>query len=316
MLLCTMLFSGCTINGRQVYLSTGCGRGNIFRIGDKKCSEEEARVYLANYYNLYGNVGSISLWNSGMNTDRLETSVKDAVLDHLSMIYAMDQYAETSDISLTDEEEQKAEDAAQKYSESLTDDDKDYLKVSVKDLTGMYEHYILAEKVYEDLMTQVDDEVSEDEARIMDAYVIYLSAGETDKADKVDEAIDAGEDFADITQNYSEDDTDEVSFGRGKYPQEVEDTAFGLENGEISDRITTDTGIYYVKCVEKYDEKLSEANKENVIASRQQTLINTIIQDQSKNYLTYLDDNTWYNMEDTPASGVTTDQFFSTVSGL
>ncbi len=39
----------------------------------------------------------------------------------------------------------------------------------------MYEHYALAEKVYKQLMSGVDENVSEDEARIMEANVIYVT---------------------------------------------------------------------------------------------------------------------------------------------
>ncbi|MBQ5430363.1 MAG: peptidyl-prolyl cis-trans isomerase [Lachnospiraceae bacterium] len=307
-------FSGCKIAGREVFFSTGSGVGNVFRIGNLRCSEKEARVYLANYHNLYRSVGEVDLWSANLNTDHLTRNLKQAVLDHLSMVYAMDEYAKEENISLSDSEEQKIADAAEAYYDSLTVDDRAYLRTSEGDIRRIYEHYALAQKVYARLMTQVDEEVSEDEARIMDAYVIDLSQGSQTDAAAADAALKVAstpEQAAAVAQKYSQNEKEMVSFGRGTYPTQVEEAAFALDDGESSGQVVTDQGIYLIYCVDKYDKKLSEENKINVIAARKKALISEIITKQTKDKFSYLNQSAWDSLDADPGNSVKTNSFFT-----
>ena len=307
-------FSGCKIAGKEIFLSTGSGVGNVFRIGNLRCSEKEARVYLANYYNLYRHVGEVDLWSANLNTDHLTENLKQAVLDHLSMVYAMNEYAREEDISLSETEKQKVEAAAQAYYDSLTVDDRAYLKTSVSDLDKIYEHYALAQKVYANLMTQVDEEVSEDEARIMDAIEVRmpkdnqadvaLARSELQAAESKDQAVL-------VAQKYSLGDKEMVSFGRGSFPEEVEERAFALDDGESSAPVISGDDVYLFYCVDKYDKKLSEENKVNVIASRKKALISEIIEKQTKDEFSYLNQSAWDDLDANPGNSVETNSFFT-----
>ena len=55
---------------------------------------------------------------------------------------------------------------------------------------------------------------------------------------------------------------------RGEYPQVVDDVAFRLDNNEQSDLIQTEDGYYFIKCINKFDKDLTEANKENIVVKR------------------------------------------------
>ena len=48
------LLCGCSIGGRQVVLTSGLGSQEVFKIGGEACRLAEAKVYLANYQNIYG----------------------------------------------------------------------------------------------------------------------------------------------------------------------------------------------------------------------------------------------------------------------
>ena len=52
----SLLFTGCSIGDRQVYFASKSGGHTVFKIGRMACSREEAKVYLANYKNLYGKI--------------------------------------------------------------------------------------------------------------------------------------------------------------------------------------------------------------------------------------------------------------------
>lgn len=76
------------------------------------------------------------------------------------------------------------------------------------------------------------------------------------KAEEVLAKAKAGEDFATLAKEYSDDpgskDTGgEYTFGRGKMVKPFEDTAFALEPGQVSDLVETQFGYHIIKLSEK-----------------------------------------------------------------
>ena len=76
-----------------------------------------------------------------------------------------------------------------------------------------------------------------------------------ERADAILQRIRAGEDFATLARQYSEDPGSrnsggEYIFGRGKMVPEFEAAAFSLEPGEVSDIIQTRFGYHIIKTEE------------------------------------------------------------------
>ena len=304
-----LIFSGCTYQDQQVYISSGSGSDNLFRIDTMRCPTKEARVYLANYRNLYGQLMGADLWNAGFDTKRIETELLDAVLDHLATVYVMNVYAAGIEAELGEEELAVIGEAADEYYGSLNETELTYMGVSRDDIYEMYKRYALAEKVYYDLMNTVDEEVSEDEARVMDAYVLYLT--DLDKAAELAPEIAAsGEEFENYVNTYSEGNKNVISFSRGTYPPEIETVVFSLDKGQISELLTADDGYYFFQCVSVYNEELSEENKANVIAERKKALFDQIIKQQQETYYSTLNEEEWDKLYIPTDEGITTETFF------
>lgn len=305
-------FTGCKVNDHIVYFSSGAGFGNVFRIGDLKCPLKEARVYLANYKNLYGTIGSVSLWDGSFDTTLMESSIKDSVLSHLSTVYAFDLYAREQKVTLTKKEEKAIENVAAEYYDSLSKKETKYLRVKESDIRKMYTNYVLAEKVYFSLMETVDDDVSEDEARVMDAYVLFV----TDKslAQRIGSQISAGYDFESLVNTYSEGEKTVVSFGRHTYSEEIESVVFQLNNGQVSSMLSDENGYYFFQCVNKYNETLSEENKTNVISERKSALVEEIIQKQNEEHYSNLNQKLWDKTSMNLDDEITTDSFFKVLN--
>ena len=303
-----MTLSGCAIGDTTIRFGGGPGVFNVFSIGSMSCPKSEALIYLANAKNLYGIVGGVSLWSDDYPTASLEEGVKNNVLGHLTRVYTLDIYAQDNDIELSDIELSRISEAADEYFESLTEKEKEYFGVTRDGINEMYVHYATAMKVYADLMNQVDEEVSEDEARIMDAYVLFTTS-ESD-AKKAKKELKEGKDFMSVLATYGTGDTGLLSFGRGTYDEEVEAKMFSLDDEEISGEIVGDNGYYFVLCMDKYDDELSEANKASIVTRRKEEVIENIIQSQYEEYDSQLDKEFWdqLKIED---EGIETDSFFS-----
>lgn len=310
-LLLAFSLQGCAIGDFHIYASSTSGIGNVFKIGSMTCSKKEFRVYLANYKNLYGTFDDISLWDSE-NVDIMEEAVKSAVLNHLTKVYCFNQYAKDNDIKLSSDEENLCEKAAEEYYNSLNSQEKSYMHASCGDIEKMYKKYALAEKVYFKLMNSVDDEVSEDEARVMDAYVMCVEKEKT--ANDVYVQLKAGASFENLAGTYTILDSVKMSFGRNEFPKEVDDVVFRMENGQISEPIETDDGYYIIYCVNKYNKELSESNKANVIANRKKDLINDLVSDQEEKYYSHFSESTLRNIEINKNEEIKTDSFFEVLN--
>lgn len=286
LLFCLLAFSGCSIAGKEVMLAFGGGGLSIFKIGSMRCEENELRVYMANYKNIYGKVGETDLWSGDFDVDTMENAIRMLSVEHLARVYSMNLYAKDNDICLEDKELDKVRTAAGEYYASLNDKEKKYMKVKKRDIEEMYERYALAEKVYFGLMDSIDEDISEDEARVMDGFVIDTK--DAAMAELIREALAEGTDFESLCTIYSTSDKGEISFSRSTYPDEVEKVAFSMENEEISDMIEADGTYYFIYCTNKYNKTLSEENKERIVSYRKKNAIEEIIRSQSESYYSYL----------------------------
>ena len=79
------------------------------------------------------------------------------------------------------------------------------------------------------------------------------------QAEAVLARVKAGEDFAALAKQYSEDDTNNATggdldyFGRGSMVPEFEQAAFAMKPGEISDLVKTSFGFHIIKLIDRRD---------------------------------------------------------------
>ena len=223
----------------------------------------------------------------------------------------MDLLAEDQGIALTTEEKARIKDAAAKYYESLNEAELTYTGASQSDIESMYEDYALANKVYQSLTQSVDEEVSDDEARIMEAMQIYVKT--QDKAEEVSAKLAAGEDFAAVASNYNQKPVIEITFGRGDLPEEVEKAAFELDDGAVSDCIQTDDGFYFIKCINKFNEELTDANKSNIVDAREKAAFDDVYEEFVSTLASNLNESVWENIPLVTDGSISTNSFFEII---
>lgn len=111
-------------------------------------------------------------------------------------------------------------------------------------------------------------------------------------AEEVLKRAKAGEDFAKLAKQYSEDpgskDTGgEYTFPRGKMVKEFETAAFALNTNQVSDIVTTQFGYHIIKMSEKLPAKKHEFSE--VSPKIKEYLIQSAIQKQGPGYLDKLE---------------------------
>lgn len=304
----SLLLGGCRIGNREIVVSGTLTDKQVFKINKTACGLKEARVYLTNYQNIYGTAYGIDLWKHDFGENSLEKYVKDITLEKLAYVVTMDLLAESQGVALTEEEMAQAGEAAKEYYASLSQEEIGYLGVTESDILEYYSHYALARKLYQSLTSSVNEEVSDDEARVIEMMQIFVRDGT--KAAEVAARLENGDDFASVANNYNQLSAIQVTVSRDELPEEVEQVAFQLDDGEISGKIETDGGYYFVKCLNKYNEELTEANKSNIVEKREKEAFDDVYNTYVFGLSSDLNQELWENLELDTSGTISTDSFF------
>lgn len=306
----SLLVSGCSIGGKEVVVSEAMTNHQLFKIGTTTCSLKEAKVYLVNYQNIYGTAYGLNLWEHDFGDDSLKDYVKNITMQELTQVISMDQLAKSRELELSEEEKNRMAQAAEEYFASLTEEEKDYMGVSESDIQDYYEHYALAQKLYTSLTGAVNEEVSDDEARVMELMQIYVS--DSTKADEVAARLAAGEDFASVANNYNEAGSIQITASRDDLPAEVSATAFQMDNDQMSGKIEAENGFYFIKCLNKYNQELTEANKTNIVEKREKEAVDDVYNEYTESLTSSINEKVWDALEPETGSGMQTNSFFET----
>ncbi len=307
-------FTGCTIGDTEYVWNVKpvISKEYVFTINGIECSKEEAKLYLCNYQNIYGHEYGVNLWEHDfgyvLSDDSLENYVKDITLTELANIMCMTQLAKAQDVSLTEEELTKVENATNEYFSSLTEAELAYMELDKNELKEFYKKYATAQKLFDTLTEGVNEEVSDDEARVIRVQQIYVETKED--ADIVLAKLENKDDFASVASNHNEASTIETTMKRDEYPIEVEAVAFQLDNGEQTGMITTEKGYYFIKCISKYEEELTEQNKVSIIAKRRKEQFEDVFQGFVETSEFVLNESIWEGIIIDTSGTITTNSFF------
>ena len=305
--------TGCTIGNTEIVLNTNyVGRRQVFSINGEKCTREEARLYLCNYQNIYGYAFGLNLWEYDQTKldggQTLEEYVKDVTLAELANIMCMAQLAEQMQITLTETEKNKVSKAADEYYGSLSKEERSYIGIDKSKLKKYYEKYAVAQKLYNTLTQGVNEEVSDDEARVIRIQQIFVKSKE--KALLVKEKLENKEKFDSLASTYNEADVIERNLARGELPKAVDDVAFHLDDGKTSEMIVTENGYYFIKCLNKFDEELTEENKDNIIAKRRKEQFDDKFLEFIENSQFELNEKVWEETKVDMSGDIKTNSFF------
>ena len=326
--------SGC---GKVVFV-TGLDRDELFTVGDQSGSCREMRVYLTTMENQYKeDYGADVFTRSGNET--VGDSLKENALERLVKVKALNQIASGEGVTLEETELSDARQSAGQYMDSLSDAEKKYLGISDNDAAEMLEEYRLAAKMARQMVSDVPDEVSDDEARTVTVQSILIktyaenadgSRTEFDdgqraeakaKAKAIRDEIQNGMDnllgitFDTYIAKYNEDSTSTYTIGKGEVDSAFEQAAFNQPVGTISDVIETQDGYRIIKPIATSDESQLQANKETILQKRIQEAYEKAYDSYASELDCQLNEERWNQIVLCEDPEVTTDSFFQVCAG-
>lgn len=272
-----MFLCGC---GDNVKLTTGLNPGELFRVEDVSCTEQEARLFLMNQKNRYEAAYGKNIWNVPVGEENLAAYMEEQLKNFLFQLKCMVLMARDRGIALSGEEKSRAEAAAADYLAAIGSEASSYVNISPEELTGLYEEYRLAELLVEQVTASVQDEISDDEARIIEVQQIVFRRtrqGEdgtvvplTDQEEKevrsraagVAARAAQGDSFGNLQEIYSDEEAGSIRVGRYDVEESWEEAVFPLTPGQVSSLIETDEAFYVVRVVSNLLPEETQANKE------------------------------------------------------
>ena len=313
----------------KVIFTTGLGKDEVFRIGDSICTVPEMMIYLTNTQNQYENVYGEEIWNTSLNGVTLEQNVKDTVLEKLAQIKTMYLLAKSKNITLTKEEEERVDEAAESYIKTLNEKEKQLLKADKATVSNLYKEYLMAGKVYQEIIKDINPEISDDEARTITVQHILFRTYTRDKAgNKVEysdeqrrekfvlasevqkKAIESPSEFAQLAAEYSDDSNLTYSFGKGELDPSFEEAAFLLETDEISNVIASESGYHIIKCISTFNKEETDTNKVKIVEKRRNEAFGREYDLFEQTLARKLNEDVWNDIVLIREKEVVTDRFF------
>ena len=264
--LCMGSLMGCGIGNTEVVWTSHLNGSTVFKIGDESCKLSDAKVFLINYRNIYGKTFGIKAWKQSYNGQTMEEYVKQTTVSQLAKMKTMVLLAKEKNFKLSEKEEEAVVEAAKKYYDSLTWEDKEYLGATKSSVEDLYREMALATKLYTNLTGGINEEVSDDDARVMQVEQIVLT--DEDKAKSVEKKIEAGNDFSNLASIYNTASNTKVTLYKQKMGENTRKALTSLDDGEVSKCIEEDGKYYFYKVITKIDRQLTEENKEVIVKER------------------------------------------------
>lgn len=308
---------------------TGCGSMNnddvVATVGESEIklgvANFYARMQQAQYETYYaGMMGTTGeeLWAKETDGKTYEQSVKSDMIKSLENIYILEQHASEYEVVLSEDEKKAIDKAAEEFDENNALEDKEAVSGYNKYVKKVLELLTIQSKMEDAMTADVDTEVSDDEAaqKAM-KYVFYSytkdendstsTMSETEKTEVKKKATD----FAEKLKNSDTKDIDAVASEAG---MEVQTATFDSEStsptadlvkaadaltaeGDVTDAIETDSGIYVAKVTSFLDRTATDAKKQSIVEERKKDQYDDLLKKWRKKTDINLNKRVWKKVD-------------------
>lgn len=297
-----------------VFVLSGCKNG-LPKMPEVRENQDypkaQAMIVVATERNRYEKTYTDQIWNVTLeNGQTFETYLLDQVQSFLKDLKTMNLLAKNQEISLTSAEKDRIHQLSEIYFNSLTSGDLAYMGITEEDVETMYQQYYIANKTVGQLTEEIDLEVSDSDAKVIEVLQIQVSNPETAQTAYA-RVTDGNEDFQTVAKEVSEDVEIDRKIGRGEYVAVLENAAFNLETGQISPVTECDGKYYIFRCVNDYDADATQERKTRLYETRKNQAFRQIYSSFQKENQVNFSDEMWSDIYFDENDQTETDNFFT-----
>lgn len=300
------VLTGCgekQIDGTKALITSGddvitMGTGNMFL--------RMNQATMASYYSMMGG-SAAGIWEQDAGDGKTygETT-KENILEQLENMLLLKQHAGEYEISISQEEQKKIEEAAKSFIEANTEETIQKLSVSQADVESLLSLYTYQNKMYEPMTAEVDTKVEDSEAA--QSRVTYCRISLSDKqnedgtttpltdeekqekktqAQEILDKLQALEDPAGADMDAIAKEVDEsLSSVENTFDEEdtlldekMKEAAKTLQDGQVYGEVVEGENAYYVVRMDSVlDREATDQEKENIVNERKQEAYNDLLE--------------------------------------
>lgn len=264
-----------------------------------------ARMQQAQYETYYaGMMGTTgdAMWSQEVDEEgtTYEESVKESLLTSLENLYLLKQHASEYEVVVTDEEMKKIQEAAAKFDEDNSLEDKEVVSGYKKYIEEFLRMATLQQKMEAPMKAGVNEDVSDEEAAQKSMKYVYFPYSTTDaEGNKTDMTEEEKETLKATAQTFAENlkasEAKDIDAAAAEGGYEVQTATFDSESvspdaelikavdaleteGETTDVIESEYGLYVGKLVSLLDREATDQEKKSIIEQRKQEQYDKLIE--------------------------------------
>lgn len=288
------MLSGCGLDKDAVVATMEDQEVNL-GIANFLCRYQQAQVD-DSYVAYFGeDVWSQDPYSSGTTN---QESLKSNIMDTLHTLYTLQNHQKDYNVELTDEENAAIKEAAENFMKANTKEALDALGATQEIVEEVLTLYTIQAKMHEAIIAEADTEVSDEEANMRAYTMVRIATGgyynsSYKYVEYTEEEVAEIKSNAEAMKEALKDNTDLEAVAKEKgfsattgtydadnstLEEDVKTTLDGLAEGELSDMITTDTAIYFLRLDSETDEEATEENRQSIIEERQEALYTEVLE--------------------------------------
>lgn len=315
-----------------ICMLSACGKKNteedvqvVYRFGDSVVTYGEFYIYAKtveeDYQKTYGN----GIWSLELTTGDGESTVRDVtvldIISDINRVKVLVTQAQESGLSISDNEREEARNAADTFYNGLTEKDLAETEITRELAVQVMEENMLAQKVYDQILSEYDFEISDEEARmttfydmVFECYSVgkdgtveeYTEEKKATQLQRANEALSSlaqgeGVTYESIVDKYHLEYADSYTMSKTElvevYGESVAEQILELSDGKFSSVIQSQYGYHIFNMLKANDEELTRKNKEDIVAAKQKEYFNGVYEEWLKHYDSHFHPETDVNMD-------------------
>ena len=301
----TASLAGCgssQVDGTQPLLTSG---EDTVTVGTGNLMLRMNQATMLSYYSMMG-ASTSGIWSQDAGEgETYGDTTKANVLDELENMLVQKQHAADYDVTISEEEQSKIEEAAQAFMDANTEETIQSLAVSQSDVESLLELYTYQTKMYDPMVADVDNNVEDSEAAQSRITYCRIDISDTQnddgtttpltdeekqaKKDQAQAILDqlqasadpASADMDAIAQGVSEDlSAVDNTFGDDDtlLDDKLKEAARTLQDGQVYGEVVEGENAYFVVRMDSVlDREATDQQKESIVSDRQQEAYNDLL---------------------------------------
>ena len=273
--------------------------------------------YETYYAGMMGMTGE-DMWTQEVEEGKTyEQAVKESIMTELENLYLISQHAAEYEVALTEDEEDAIKEAAKQFDENNSDETKEVVSGYRKDIEKYLELLTIQNKMADKMKEGVDEEVSDEEAAQKAMKYVYFSFSSTDDSgntvDLSDEEKEAlredaqtladrvkdGENMTEVAEEMGLTANDLTFDEESTGPNEdlVAEVNGFTEEGECTDPIESDLGLYVGQLTSLLDRDATDQEKNNIVEERRQEQYDSLLEEWRDAATIEVDEKVWEKVD-------------------